>query len=262
MVFRDRRANPYRRLAYDWLGLHDRTGQPVAPSGLPWRDAEHSVSPLGRGFLEGTLPFTYRDWGRDDYYMQYAGGTYYAGYEPWVDRDRRPQEEAAPPPTDTGMPVQMTEAPAQEELNWWERPGADMHGAEPSGPKPLGPLTFWGPDQLSPALREWGAWLRDLLSSGETPAMPLDFDSDAEAVSEDGEGDLFRALQAIRSSLGLSEADVGDEEYDPTRRWQSFLSSIPSADFNTQRMLASLRYDPETSWYVTDVSQLQNPRYM
>jgi hypothetical protein len=120
-------------------------------------------------------------------------------------------------------------------------------------------------------LRDWGKWLNEMVNQyavSAPPSLPFDIDWDAEREAGATDSRFRDTVLGIQRGLGLEgigQAPKEDGDSDgtfKTQRWQSFLSAIPSADFDTQQMLASLRYDPERSWYQADISQLQNPKYL
>ena len=66
-------------------------------------------------------------------------------------------------------------------------------------------------------------------------------------------------IQRISELLGLQFASGATE----TDMWQQVINRIPQAGFEAQQLIASLRFDPESStWHTVDIGQLVNPAYI
>ena len=136
-------------------------------------------------------------------------------------------------------------------------------------PEPLGELAWWGPSGAPPILRPWASWFQELVEMNRlTPiAFPFDTNEAAEAAEGVEAGGQF-PIEGYTSTRGVLDRLQGllgleyEEEADPTEKWQSFINVIPSADFEAQQLLASLRYSPDQNWYTVDIGQLINPRYL
>ena len=134
----------------------------------------------------------------------------------------------------------------------------------------LGELAWWeNADSIQPLLRGWASWLKELVESNR-PSLaipnPLWFDPEAEEAAEGieqgtpmpGYKSSMDVLNALKEKLGLSF----EEGESATSRWQKFINAIPQADFESQQLLASLRFDPNNArWYSVDIGQLVNPKY-
>ena len=151
-------------------------------------------------------------------------------------------------------------------------------GVAPEVPEPMGELAWWGPDALPPLLRQWGSWLQELVAANAgTKPIPFPLQQDPEALAAEqemlkegqkttgapapglGAGGMTysQVIQQLNNSLGLA---YGDDESD-TSKWQRLVSSLPNSDFETQQMVAGLRFNQSGQWYHQNVGQMLNPRY-
>ena len=132
-------------------------------------------------------------------------------------------------------------------------------------PEPLGSIAWWGADAVTPYLRPWASYLRELLevnrASGEA-ALGLPFESFIPGGGAEETPGLKSAEQVVRRVQDLLKLSFapGDTK---TQKWQKFVSAISGiqgTDIETQQLLSSLRYG-NTGWYTVDIGMLQHPSY-
>lgn len=151
--------------------------------------------------------------------------------------------------------------------------GGGGGGATPGQPVPelLGELAWWeNADSIQPLLRGWASWLKESVEANrniKAIANPFSFEPGAEAAA----GVVERAeppmpgFKTTSDMLGQLQKQLGlefEEADTATTKWQKFINAIPKAGFESQQLLASLRYDANAdSWYSVDIGQLVNPRH-
>ena len=141
--------------------------------------------------------------------------------------------------------------------------------------EPLGELSWWGPEQVPPLLRNWATWLRELVEiNALTNPVPIPFSMaekegagittgpieqvTTETLTPTGYHTPKETINEIQTMLGLQFT----EGTSPTEMWQAFISKIPQASLEVQQRLSGLRYDANRGWYIADVNQLVNPAYI
>ena len=140
--------------------------------------------------------------------------------------------------------------------------------------EPLGELSWWGPEQVPPLLRNWATWLRELVEinaltnpvpipfsiagqEATAPAGPVEPAAEA-TLTPSGYRTPKETLAEVQGMLGLQFTEGAS----PTEMWQAFISKIPQASLEVQQRLSGLRYDANRGWYTADVNQLVNPAYI
>ncbi len=78
--------------------------------------------------------------------------------------------------------------------------GGTTAGGEAEVPETLGELTWWGPDAVTPLLKGWGKWLRELVEiNAESRPVPYLFDFEPEV---DESAELRTVLENLEGLLG------------------------------------------------------------
>ena len=151
-------------------------------------------------------------------------------------------------------------------------PSPAIGAAEPE-PPPFGQLAWWTPEQLTPYLRPWGSYLRELLELSRAPggiAPETFFGSEAEqlageaAQTSPGKLSTKDVVSRLRVLFGFGEG--WGQEMSLEERWQAVIDKMTGigaedTDLETQQLLSSLRYEPDLGWYTVDIPLLQHPEY-
>jgi len=140
--------------------------------------------------------------------------------------------------------------------------------------EPLGELSWWGPEQVPPLLRNWATWLRELVEiNALTNPVPIPFSIAGQETTAPA-GPVEPAAEATLTPSGYRtpKETIGEvqkllglqftEGTSPTETWQQFINAIPQASLEVQQRLSGLRYDANRGWYTADVNQLVNPAYI
>lgn len=175
-----------------------------------------------------------------------------------------PGREAPAPPT---RPPQLTRAAGGQIL---PAPQA------PTPPAPMGELAWWTPSGVTPYLRPWASWMRELLELNraagaapieqffEFPGAPEGLVDETGATGVETEGKLSTRdiVGRLKSLFGFGEEwGEGSTVED---RWQSIVNRVgelTGEDLEAQQLLSQLRYEPNVGWYSVDIPLIQNPQY-
>ncbi len=85
--------------------------------------------------------------------------------------------------------------------------GGATAGGEADVPETLGELTWWGPDAVTPLLKGWGKWLRELVEiNAESRPVPYLFDFEPEV---DESAELRTVLEDLEGVLGKPGGTAG-----------------------------------------------------